>query len=89
MGLKKERESYPKLKLVNIQETRVVCSNEPFKLDYIKLKNPFLLSHNSRLSCHYHKEKYQWYKTIVQTYLPPNPNVHEDNSTILSHECHN
>jgi hypothetical protein len=42
MGLKKEGESYPKLKLVNIMETRVVCSNEPFKLDYIKLKNPLL-----------------------------------------------
>jgi hypothetical protein len=38
MGLKKEGESYPKLKLVNIMESRVVCSNEPPKLDYIKLK---------------------------------------------------
>jgi hypothetical protein len=38
MGLKKEGESYPKLKLVNIMETRVVCSNEPVRLDYIKLK---------------------------------------------------
>jgi hypothetical protein len=38
MGLKKEGESHPKLKLVNIMESRVVCSNEPLKLDYIKFK---------------------------------------------------
>jgi hypothetical protein len=62
----------------------VICSNEPLKQDYIKLENPFLFSHQSNLLWHHHKEKYQQFRIVVQTYAPPNPNAHKDDATILS-----
>jgi hypothetical protein len=59
MGFKREREIYPKLKLVNIMEIGIVHSSEPLKPNYIKLEDLILLFHLSKLLWHHHKTMYE------------------------------